>query len=146
MGSHLKADVRQKLENMCASLLCPDCASNIGEVLVFASCARGRRELQSKLVLILTSLGTLDDNMKMSDELFFDIISSSWSGHYVQKLLSPLRSYMYALFFAPGDKSDSQTFIAFAFVNCWPVWLIGDDAKRTTSPQNIYYYERYVPN
>ena len=40
MGSHLKADVRQKLENMRASLLCPDCASNIGEVLVFASCAR----------------------------------------------------------------------------------------------------------
>ena len=82
----------------------------------------------------------------MSDELFFDIISSSWSGQYVQKLLSPLRSYMYALFFAPGDKSDSQTFIAFAFVNCWPVWLIGDDAKRTTSSQNIYSYERYVPN
>ena len=82
----------------------------------------------------------------MSDELFFDIISSSWSVQYVQKLLSPLRSYMYALFFALGDKSDSQTFIAFAFVNCWPVWLIGDDAKRTTSPQNIYSYERYVPN
>ena len=82
----------------------------------------------------------------MSDELFFDIISSSWSGQYVQKLLSPLRSYMYALFFAAGDKYDCPTFIAFAFVNCWPVWLIGDDAKRTTSPQNIYYYERYVPN
>ena len=64
MGSHLKADVRQKLENMCASLLCPDCASNIGEVLVFASCARGKRGFQCKLVLILTSL---DDNMKMNE-------------------------------------------------------------------------------
>ena len=53
---------------------------------------------------------------------------------------------MYALFFAAGDKYDRPTFIAFAFVNCWLVWLIGDDAKRTTSPQNIYYYERYVPN
>ena len=82
----------------------------------------------------------------MSDELFFDIISSSWSGQYVQKLLSPLRSYMYALFFAAGDKSDRPTVIAFAFVNCWLVWLIGDDAKRTTSSQNIYSYERYVPN
>ena len=76
----------------------------------------------------------------MSDELFFDIISSSWSGQYVQKLLSPLRSYMYALFFAAGDKYDRPTFIAFAFVNCWLVWLIGDDAKRTTSPQNIYSF------
>ena len=53
---------------------------------------------------------------------------------------------MYALFFAAGDKYDRPTFIAFAFVNCWLVWLIGDDAKRTTSPQNIYHYERYVPN
>ena len=67
MGSHLKADVRQKLENMCASLLCPDCASTIGEVLVFASCARGKRGFQSKLALIITSLGTLDDNMKMNE-------------------------------------------------------------------------------
>ena len=51
---------------------------------------------------------------------------------------------MYALFFAAGDKSDRPTFIAFAFVNCWLVWLIGDDAKRTTSPQNIYSFERYL--
>ena len=51
---------------------------------------------------------------------------------------------MYALFFAAGDKSDRPTFIAFAFVNRWPVWLIGDDAKRTTSPQNIYSFERYL--
>ena len=51
---------------------------------------------------------------------------------------------MCALFFAAGDKSDRPTFIAFAFVTCWLVCLIGDDAKRTTSPQNVYSSERYL--
>ena len=51
---------------------------------------------------------------------------------------------MYALFFAAGDKYDRPTFIAFAFVNCWLVWLIGDDARGTTSPHNIYSFKRYL--